>query len=152
MNKYHTNRQSGQSLFEVVVALAISALVVVALVSLVSGSIRNATFSKNKSLASNYAQEAVEWLRGQRDSDVATFVTNSLTPTWCFANLDWNSPGVCGSNANIPGTPFTRVATFDVNVEGGKNIVEVSVDVSWTDAQGVHQIKNTTNFSDWRER
>jgi len=45
----------GQSLFEVVVALAISALIIITLVSVVGNSIKNATFSKNKTLAANYA-------------------------------------------------------------------------------------------------
>lgn len=142
----------GQSLFEVVVALAISALVIVALVSLVSSSIRNANFSKNKSLASTYAQEASEWLRGERDNSVTDFLNNTLTPTWCLANLNWNSPGVCPTGAVISGTNFTRVGSFTTNFVGGKNIVEANIKVFWTDAQGLHQVENVTNFSDWRER
>jgi Tfp pilus assembly protein PilV len=148
----------GQRLFEVVVALAISALVVVALVSLVSNSIRNATFSKNKSLASTYAQETIEWLRSERDNDVSTFMTNALTPSWCFPSLNWSSPGSCSTDKKIQNTEFLRKGSFTVstenNIETGqvKNIVNVTIDVSWSDSQGLHQISNTTNFSDWRER
>lgn len=145
-------KNSGQSLFEVVVALAISALVIVALVSLVSNSIRNANFSRNKSEASNYAQEASEWLRGQRDSDVTLFVTNTLTPNWCFANLNWNASGNCSSGSVIPGTIFKRSGSFSTSVENGKNIVKATILVSWTDSQGTHNVESVTNFSDWRER
>ena len=63
------NLQKGQSLFEAVVALAISALIIVAVVALVASSIRNASFSRNVTLASRYAQQATEWLRGQRDAN-----------------------------------------------------------------------------------
>ena len=69
---------SGQSLFEVVVALAISTLVIIAVVSLAALSIRNTDFSKNKTLASKYAQDATEWLRGQRDADFDAFASNTL--------------------------------------------------------------------------
>lgn len=140
----------GQSLFEVVVALAISSLVIVALVSLVSNSIRNATFSKNKSLASTYAQEASEWLRGQRDSDINNFITKTLTPEWCLNQLNWTKVGVCTDK--IAGTNFVRSGSFDTNVINGKNIVTATITVTWTDSQGTHSIENVTDYSDWRER
>ena len=69
--------QSGQSLFELVVAIAISALIIVAMVSLAVNSIQNSNFAKNKALASSYAQEAMEWLRGQRDSGVDAFISKA---------------------------------------------------------------------------
>lgn len=150
MSKILINK--GQSLFEVVVALAVSALVIVALVSLVSSSIRNATFSKNKASATNYTQEATEWLRGQRDENVSDFIDKTLTSSWCLNNLDWNAPGACPSQAVISGTIFKRQAGFTTNVLGGKEIVEATIIVSWEDAQGTHAVESITNFSDWRER
>jgi Tfp pilus assembly protein PilV len=154
-NKYfvlHNSSLRGQSLFEVVVALAVSALIIVALVSVVSNSIQNSTFSKNKALAATYAQEATEWLRGQRDSDTAAFGSNVLTPIWCFQNLNWNTPGACTDDSKINGTPFIRQGTFVVDTSSGKTIVQTDVTVSWTDSQGLHQVTSATNFSDWRER
>lgn len=142
----------GQSLFEVVVALAISALVVVSLVSLVTNSIRNANFSKNKSLASNYAQETTEWLRSQRDSDVSIFQSHVLTPIWCFSNLNWNVPGNCATDVFISGTIFKREALFSTDFVNGKTIIQATINVSWQDTQGEHNISSVTNFSDWRER
>lgn len=59
----------GQSLFELVVAIGIVGLVLVAIVSVATISVRNTTFSKEQSLASRYTQQAMEWLRGQRDTD-----------------------------------------------------------------------------------
>ncbi len=144
--------ESGQSLFEVVIALAISALIVMALVSLVSNSIQNANFSKNKTLASNYAQEVTEWLRRERDTDITTFGTNVLTPTWCFQSLSWNKPFPCEEEDTIAGTPFLRQASFLINTIAGKTIIEASIIVSWVDSQGVHEARSATNFSDWRQR
>lgn len=152
--------QNGQSLFEVVVAVAISALIMVSLVSLVSDSIRNAGFSRNKGIAGTYAQAATEWLRGQRDNDVDAFSINVQTPIWCLIDLSWtpSQVGSCsGEEDQIGGTPFSRQATFslDTVVDAGgvaKDIVKVDVSVSWEDSSGSHVVTSTTNFADWRQR
>lgn len=155
----------GQSLFEVVVSIAISALVIVALVALVSGGIRNADFAKNNSLAGVYAQQATEWLRGQRDTNIASFITyatNSEDPTspavWCLPVLSWSQPSVSQAcqpenvDNYIFGTSLLRQVTFNIGTEDSKTIIDTDVSVSWTDAQGLHEVKSTTKFSDWRER
>ncbi len=154
----YTNTK-GQSLFEVVVAVAISALIMVSLVSLVSNSIQNASFSRNKALAGTYAQEATEWLRGQRDNDVAAFSTNALTPTWCLKDLSWTPSQARACSADddkLPNTPFTRQATFSISAvdDNGviKDLIEAKIVVSWEDSQGSHQVASVTNFSDWRQR
>jgi Tfp pilus assembly protein PilV len=143
---------SGQSLFEVVVAIAISALIIVAIVSLTTNSIQNSSYSKNKTLAATYVQQASEWTRGQRDSDMNTFVSHVITPTWCLQDLSWNSPGGCGENSFITGTQFIRQATFGVTTENGKNFIESNITVSWQDSKGIHQVSSSTNLSDWRQR
>lgn len=143
---------AGQSLFEVVVAVAISAFIIVGIVSLVSTSIKNSTFSKNKTVASQYAQEGTEWLRGQRDNNISTFTTNVLTPTWCISDLSWTKQGSCGQSDNISNTPFYREADFTIDLVNGKNLIQANVKVSWNDSDGYHEVTNVTNFSDWRQR
>src|SRR3989344_1230308 len=140
----------GQSLFEVVVAIAISAVIVVALVSLASTSIRNATFAKNKTLASRFAEEAIEWLRGERDGDIDAFKENSLNAVWCLESLGWVSSGSCSSGDEIAGTNFFRELSFPN--DGVAEVIEASVRVYWTDSQGEHEVRSATNFADWRER
>ncbi|HET7098805.1 MAG TPA: hypothetical protein VFI61_01065 [Patescibacteria group bacterium] len=154
-----TNFNNGQSLFEVVVAVAISALIMVALVSLVSNSIQNASFSRNKGLAGTYAQEATEWLRGERDRDIASFSTNVLIPTWCLTGLSWtpSQAGDCDpDNDKIPNTPFIRQATFNITSVSNngvlKDVIQADVVVSWQDSGGSHQVTSATNFADWRQR
>lgn len=151
------NLEKGQSLFELVVAIAVSALIIVAVVSLTTNAIRSANFSKNNAIANSLAQDAVEWLRTQRDSDPTTFFTNSDTQFWCFMNLDWNSPGGCSSDALIANL-FIREAQFTPDVSGGKSVVHVTVTVYWSDTgatsgtQGTHEVINTTDFADLRQR
>lgn len=144
----------GQSLFELVVALAVTAIIIVALVALVSSSIRNASYSKNNSLAAGYAQEATEWLRGQRDTSITTFLVYAQTPSWCLKSLSWGLQRGCleDNNDEIAGTPFRRQVDFNITTVSLKTVIEVDVTVSWNDSQGLHEVKNVTNFSDWRQR
>ena len=144
--------EKGQSLFEVVIALAISTIIIVTLVSLVSSSIRNSTFSRNKTLASRHAQEATEWLRGQRDTDIETFRTNVLTIIWCMKDLAWTISGPCAAGDKIPGTSFSREISFTSSSVSGKVVMEANIRVFWEDSQGDHEVTSATSFSDWRER
>lgn len=151
------NYCSGQSLFELVVAVGISALIIVALVSLTSVALANAAFSKNETLAGRYAEAATEWLRGQRDNDIDLFITNVLTPAWCLKDVNltdasWSDSSACNATDYITGTKFTREVDFTVNTVSGKTIVLAIVNVSWSDSKGTHVISSATNYSDWRQR
>jgi len=146
-------------LFELVIAIGISALIIVVLVSLVSNALQNAAFAKNETLSGRYAQEATEWLRGQRDTDITTFGANVSSPfnvARCFNALTWAAIGGCADGETISGTPFVREILFtskDVVIAGSiKTIVEADVTVSWTDSKGLHQVTNATDFADWRQR
>ena len=145
--------ESGQSLFEIMLALAITTLITVALVALTATSIRNTTFSKNKTLASRYSQEATEWLRGERDVDFNAFETRAATPLYCFPSLTWGSAsiGACTSGQEIANTLFRREISFSSSVVNGKTLIQAGVRVYWTDAQGLHEVRSVTNFSDWRQ-
>lgn len=155
MNKSKIER--GQSLFELVVAIAISALIIVTIVSLVSNSLRNSTFSRNKAEAASFAQEATEWLRTQRDTNTEAFIDNVAIPTWCFKTLSWSISNACLASqqildaAGLP-TPFLREGHFASTLVSGKTVIETDVVVSWTDSQGLHQVTSATNFTDWRQR
>lgn len=150
--------QRGQSLFELVVAIAISALIITAMVSLATNSIKNSNFSKNKAVASTYAQQATEWLRGQRDSDVSLFIvraTSGSSPAgYCLPDLTWTHfEGNVSQNCTsvISGTILKRWVTFvSVGLQNGKTVAEADVVVSWSDSQGLHEVVSATNLGDPR--
>lgn len=143
----------GQSLFEVVVAVGISAIIIVGVVSLVTSSIRNATFSKNKSLASKYAQSGIEWLRAQRDADPTIFGVNASTSRWCLIDLSFSYSRICDQSSDfITDTIFVRDLTFTTSAVSGKNIINAKIVVSWADSLGTHATTSETQFSDWRQR
>ena len=159
-----TNLEKGQSLFELMVAIAISALIIVALVSLTTNSIQNSTFSRNKARASTYAQQATEWLRGERNNNIDTFIAkvqaaglikiclNSLPST--IGSLVIST---CSSGTTITETVFQRDVVFTITSDTAPNlsvkeILNADVTVSWTDSGGIHKVTNATSFSDWRQR
>jgi Tfp pilus assembly protein PilV len=146
-----TKEEKGQSLFEVVLALAIAALIIIAIVALATISIRNANFSRNQSLATRHAQESIEWLRGQRDEDWDTFAVRALTPLWCLKSLSWTSAiiGECGSSGFISDTIFKREVSFLIL---DASSIDTEVKISWQDTQGLHETKTITTFTDWREQ
>lgn len=142
--------EKGQSLFEVVLALGVITAITVGIVSLAASSIRNAGFSKNKTLAGRYVQEATEWLRSERDADFTAFEAHTLTSIWCLSGLNWTKVGACGS-ANIPDTPLFREVTFST-LPSENIIIRANVRVYWTDGQGDHEVSSITSFTDWRQR
>ncbi len=142
----------GQSLFEVVLAIAVITLIITAIASLAANSLRNAVYSRNKTLSTRYAQEAVEWLRGERDQNFTDFQTKSTTAKWCLVDLIWSLPRSCGDEEKISGTTLKRELNFALITKSGKTVIEATVVVSWEDAQGLHETTTITYFTDWRRR
>lgn len=138
----------GQSLFEVVVAIGMMAAILVGIVSLAAMALRNSSYSKNKTLANRYAQEATEWLRRERDTDFTLLQGHVQVFPWCLTNLDWSKPSACSPDSDfIPSTILLR----DVSLTGTDPIT-ATVRVYWNDGQGYHEVKSVTYFTDWRQR
>ncbi len=151
-----TNTQEGMSLFEIVLSIGVLTLVLAGIVSLATTSVRNSTFSKEKTLSSKYAQEASEWLRSERDIDRTAFINRAgavdVAVNYCLQTLVWSNTGVCSAGEVITGTPFKRDLTLTKKITSTKTVIEADVVVSWTDSQGEHQARSSTYLSDWRER
>ncbi len=138
--------QKGQSMFEVVIAIFIIAMITISVVSLSTVSLSNAVFSRNKTLANKYSQEAIEWIRGQREQNFTSFKANAVG-TKCLNTLAFTAPP-CQFIANI----FKREVTFTTRLESGKTILQVDVKTYWDDSKGYHESKYVTNFSDIRQK
>lgn len=135
-------KTGGQTLFELVIAIAVAIVVVTGIAAVVTLSLRNANFARDQAQATRFAQDGLEWLRSERDKDWDSFYSHTGTSlTWCLNNLGWTSPGACGTS-RISGTFFSRWVEFSV-VEPNKSL-NVQVRVSWTDNQGTHQSRIDT--------
>lgn len=165
---------SGQSLMELVVVVAIVAIVLGALVFATIASIRNASFAKNQAQATKYAQEGLERVKTGRDRVGTSIVgfamggadgadgDNSVS-SWkdddmwdasisstcnpCHFNVTKTGQlnSVSLSQAEpIPNTPFKRVIILSDNAATYTVEKIVTVQVSWTDFSGPHQSILTT--------
>lgn len=136
----------GQSLVEVMVAVAILALVLTALVLGTTVAMRNANFSKNQAQATKYSQEAMEWLRSQRDQGWDAF--SSHIGPFCLNSLTWTgTAGFCSSsNYSLDGMFKRQVVLFNL-----VDKVQTKVTVSWQGTSGkIHQSKLTSYFTKWQ--
>ena len=148
MDKKIKGQETGQSLFEVVVSLAIMTAVIVAIVILSSNAVRNSSFSRNKTLATRYSQEATEWLRGERDENWSTFFNRAITSgIYCLDDLDWFSIGTCGGSDFIPDTILVREMSLNIV---NPDRIDITVSINWEDPQGVHVVNSATTYTDWR--
>ncbi len=146
------NTHKGQSLFEVVFAIGIAAIIITGVVIVSTTSIRNSTYSKNNSQATKYAQDEMEWLRSQRDLSWTGFTTGAAGGTGCSGTYSW------GGSCTIDSF-YTRSATFAckdaaeaaATCNSAASIVDVTVNVSWTDAQGTHSVSSSTRFTNWNK-
>jgi hypothetical protein len=141
----------GQSIFEVVLALGLITLVIVAIVAVAGISIKNSSFSRNSTLATRNSEATLEWLRGQRDEDWDDFYVRAVSLKWCLPNLTWEGSkiGECEDSDYIEDTILKREIDFVVDPLDSTNI-ETSVKIYWIDAGGYHEVNSVTNFSDWR--
>jgi Tfp pilus assembly protein PilV len=130
-------KNKGQSLLEVIFALAIILLVVLALVQIVTGAIRSSDFAQKSSQATAYAQRAMEEIRAYRDKN-----TWAVFSSACISkNFGLTSPEA------TTGFSLTVVSCVD---EGSVNQKKVVLKVEWTDSTGIHKSELISYFTKWQ--
>ena len=133
MNKKYN---SGQVLIEAIVALAVVAFVLTGIVTALIASVNNSTFAKNQNLATNFAQEGLDFMRDQKENDFNSFSSlGTLDSEYC---LGPNDTTIASGNSCIEKieTIFTRKIYVDsssgISCDAG---VFVSSVVSWNDSR-----------------
>lgn len=148
------NNKSGQSLFELMMAVGITALTLVAIINLVGSSVSNTSFARDRTQAARYTNEALEWLRNQRDLSWSTVTANASVTgtTYCINTLDFNTAGSCLTDTFITGSKFSRelVLIYDDTVDPSS--MEARVITNWSDSGGSHESRASTVLTNWRTR
>jgi Tfp pilus assembly protein PilV len=142
MAKSIKQKKLGQSLVEVVVSVAISALIIVALLIGAVIGVRNVQFSRNQSRAMELNREASEWLRTEKKlswSSLWDYASESGT-TYCFSDLNFDLSSFCSEGDKIEGK-FTREGVLR---QDGSDKLEISITTSWQDPMGEHNETITT--------
>lgn len=156
-------KKKGFTLIEVLIFVAILSLFFVAAAAATIASLRNLKIQEHKILATRYAQELLEWLRGEKEENwggehysigypVDSF-TEKVTQfgsdqALCFNDLNWNNDFPCDYNLN---SLFKRTVTFSWNEtpEGFIYQVNTSILVEWQELGNTYQVPINTVLTIW---
>lgn len=130
--------RKGFSLIEVLVFISILSLFFLAAMTVGTYSLRDMKNNEYKIIASHLGEEAVEWLKNEKETDWENLLSkdNGSGTTYCLVNLDFNNLGEC-QDYNL-GTPaiFKRELFLQNNQS---QILNVTVTVSWQKVGGGEQ-------------
>ncbi len=126
-----------QVLIELTIALAVAMVAILALVQSATKSVSNSTFSKTQTQATQYATEAIEWLRSEKNKSWPDFSTNiSASNKYCLNALAWVA-GVCSNN--MTGLGFKR----QLDISGS----QLTVTVTWDEKGKSFSAKQNITFN-----
>lgn len=128
-----------QVLIELTIALAVAMVAILALVQSTTKSVSNSTFSKSQTQATQYASEAIEWLRNQKNASWPIFSEKlSSSGQYCLNTLAWVA-GVCTDN--MTGLIYKR----QLDISGS----QLTVTVKWTEKNKDFSAKQVISFSEY---
>lgn len=142
-------QNQGQSLIELIVALGMMSLLLVALLALVSLSVRNSRLAKNSNQASTLAQAGVEKMRAMRDYSwnglavSARIESYDLPENWVVE--DGLSTDCDPDNYQIIGI-FSRCVQLSLETVDS---VEVTVTVYWQEGNQVKTSQQLARLTRW---
>ncbi len=158
---FHLNkiRSEGSSLIEILIATLVVGLVVTAIATGMSYTVRNSAEARFREAATMLGQDLVESFYRERNRQGWYQFTSMFTDgsTYCFSSIPEpfqaevlaSIEGSCGASDTVSisglSAPFTREAVLDVDGE----TVTVTVTVSWKIDTGVRDIELVQQFKNW---
>ncbi len=142
-SKKHKSNQ-GFTLLEVLVAVAIFSVSILAMMSVLAEGIASTNYAKQKLIASYLAQEGVEYIRNQRDS----YILSNPDDT----QMAWDDFKDAVVGYTYPTDP--DFASFDRIVHAtliNTNEVRVSSTVEWTHGSVDKSVTFSENLFNWAE-
>lgn len=139
----------GFTLIEILIFTAIVSVFFVVAAAVSAFSLAIMKNNENKVYATHYAEEAIEWLRNEKETTGwITFSSRSnVTPgtSWCLNTLGWTSGNCSGAySLGTGGKTFLRYVTL-INSSGN---ISANVVVAWIDSGGsVHSVPVNTIFA-----
>ena len=121
----------GQTLIEALIALGAAVVIISAIAVVVITSVSNSDFSKYQNLATQYAQQGIDIMRSQSESDWTSFTVKA--GTFCLSKGTANL-GAPVTNCNTPNVDnfFVREVIITQASASCQGSAKVAVDVSWS--------------------
>jgi Tfp pilus assembly protein PilV len=144
--------KNGQMMIEVLFALSVVVLVLLALIAGTVISLKNVRFAKEMTLANHYAQQAMENVRAYRTRNGFEGLGSGGS---CYSEItpSAKSPINCTQWGDIPETSLKRrIMVEDEGGEGDKK--KITATIAWTDSdcsagEYCHQAAVVSYFTQW---
>lgn len=147
--KLKIKNSRGFSLVEILIFSALFSMVFLGVTTAMVASLRNTKQSQRRILATYYASELKDWLKGQKEVDFAAFPKSG---SYCFNTSPitaWGGTGNCGSLFTLgqgSDVVFKRYVNF---TNGTSTQVNVNVTVDWNELNVVNSVPLNTVFTSW---
>jgi len=169
MSKFLKKNNRGFTLVETLVAISIFTVSILGMMAVLSGSISDTRFAKQKLTATYLAQEGIEYIRNMRDTLVLydTDPSNPAQHGWDAFRTKMNScraGNECGFDDLSPG-PTSHIFSCSGNncglsgnysgfvrkiwTEQGANEVKIFSETSWKQDSGDYKVTFSENLFNW---
>lgn len=142
--------KKAQAIIEVLIAVAVTSIALLAVSAMAKRSVSSSGFSTRQTEASNFAQQAIDWIRSRKEVDgwdtlyAKGGACNGCWPAFCFGSVpsDLNHlySGCSSDGSYIPGTNYKRRVLIENDIvyppAAGVQQVSVKAEVSWIEASG----------------
>lgn len=151
-SRLHTN-QSGMTLLEVLIFITMITLIFITIASVTVQSIKRTIFNHQKIVATHYAEEVQEWMRGEKESDWAifsaradeTYCLNENVTTCNAEGTCWDDRALCESSDYSLDNEYKRWSVLTTN--GSR--IDVTTTVEWREGPNTYSVPINTTFSRW---
>ncbi len=135
-------KKNSFTLIEILVFTTIISIFFIAAMSVTVFFLKNIKTQQYKIIATHLLEEAVEWLKYEKESDwniiASKDINNGSGTTYCLNNLSWNQQGICNQSFGSPSLFKRELIIKQLNNPVTK--IELTITVSWNDVGGVNKI------------
>ena len=143
--------RKGFSLIEVLVFVTVLGVFFVAAATVVTFLLSTMKASEHRIIATRYAEEAIEWIKTEKEEDWSVFAGNSSDSgkRYCANTLNWDTTGACATS-NLFGTPTIFKREIVLTSSGAPiDQVTVSVIVYWNETNRTDDVTIDTILKVW---
>ncbi|HLL60099.1 MAG TPA: type II secretion system protein, partial [Candidatus Nitrosocosmicus sp.] len=119
------------TIIEVLIFITLISFLFISVSYIMTATLRDTRSNEYKLVATHYADELKEWLRGEKEDDWNNFITHE--GSYCFNStiLEWPSSGSCSGYINDSYDVFQRSVKL---TKDSANQMTVNIQVVWNEA------------------
>ena len=131
---YSSRFSRGQSILEAIILVAIVVVFVTGVLVSLTVVRTSSQYAKRRSVATQYAQEAMETLRGLRDSKYSKFINLLGNSPYCFVQITTTLENALSHKTTECGYLIDSMYSRTLTLTDETTVIAIQVDVSWQEA------------------